>query len=162
MIASDLTLTPEQKSANFETMRHMERVRNLLNDVVIEFLHRGRLHDQSKLAPPEVEAMAKNTDKLNGLTYGKKDYADNLEKEDLKAALAHHYANNRHHPQHFKNGVNGMNLIDLLEMLCDWKAASERHNNGNIRTSLAENIARYDIEQQLAKIIENTAEFLFR
>jgi hypothetical protein len=54
-----------------------------------------------------------------------------------------------------------MNLIDLVEMLCDWKAASERHNDGNIKKSIEINTARFGLSWQLAKILENTADLLF-
>jgi len=45
----------------------------------------------------------------------------------MKPAIEHHYKNNRHHPEHFNNGIDEMNLVDLIELLCDWKAASERN-----------------------------------
>jgi hypothetical protein len=51
-----------------------------------------------------------------------------------------------------------MNLVDLVEMLCDWKASSTRHNDGNIRKSIEINAERFGINQQLVKILENTAE----
>jgi len=44
----------------------------------------------------------------------------------MKPALEHHYALYRHHPEHFQNGIDDMNLIDLVEMFADWKASSER------------------------------------
>jgi hypothetical protein len=50
-----------------------------------------------------------------------------------------------------------MSLLDLLEMLCDWKAASERHADGDIARSLRINRERFGIDGQLAAILENTA-----
>src|SRR6187402_2291843 len=123
-------LTVEQKATNYDTFRHIERVRNLLGEVVADLLRRAADHDQSKLLPPEVDLFTEYTPKLAGVTYGSPEYQGFL--RDMKPALDHHYANNRHHPEHHKNGVNDMTLIDLVEMLCDWKAASERHNDGNI------------------------------
>lgn len=52
--------------------------------------------------------------------------------------------------------VNDMNLIDLLEMFADWKAASERHNDGNIRKSIEKNADRFGLSPQLVRILENT------
>lgn len=43
---NDLTL--EEQATNYATMRHIERVRNLLNVVVVELIKRGEKHDQSK------------------------------------------------------------------------------------------------------------------
>lgn len=55
------------------------------------------------------------------------------------------------------SGINGMTLLDLIEMLCDWKAAGERHNDGSIQKSLEINQKRFHIQKQLQGIIENTA-----
>ena len=149
-----MSLTLEEKATNYDTFRHIERVRNLLNLCVVELLKRGELHDQTKLDSPEVELFTEYTDKLSTVTYGSDEYNQTLEK--LKPALEHHYANNRHHAEFHKNGINDMNLIDLMEMLMDWKAASERHSNGNIRKSIEINAGRFRIDNQLQKILENT------
>ncbi len=53
-----------------------------------------------------------------------------------------------------------MNLIDLVEMLCDWKAASMRHHDGNIRRSIEINGDRFGLSPQLVRILENTADLL--
>lgn len=149
-------MTLEEKATNFDTFRHIERVRNLLNGMIHEILYRGERHDQSKLASPEVEAFTEYTSKLATCTYGSEEYEGY--RKAMKPALDHHYANNRHHPEHFKGGVDDMNLIDVLEMICDWKAASERHNDGNIRKSIEKNADRFGLSPQLVRILENTAE----
>lgn len=148
-------LTQEQRATNFETMRHIERVRNLLNRAVLELLRRGEEHDQSKLESPEVEVFTEFTPKLSALTYGSAEF--NACKSAMGAALEHHYANNAHHPEHHKHGINDMTLLDILEMLLDWKASSERHHNGNILKSIEINADRFGISPQLTKILENTA-----
>lgn len=152
-------LTQEQEATNWRTMQHIARVRDLLGEFITELLQRGRLHDQSKLASPEVEGFTEYTPKLAKCTFGSPEY--NEFKKALGPALAHHYANNRHHPQHHKNGVNDMTLVDLLEMLVDWKAASERHNDGNIRKSIEINAELFQMSPQLTRIFENTAREYF-
>jgi hypothetical protein len=148
-------LTEAEKATNYDTMRHIERVRNLLNLFVDELLGRGQLHDQSKLERPEVEAFTEFTPKLATCTYGSDEYKSYL--AAMKPALDHHYARNRHHPEHHKAGINDMTLVDLVEMLCDWKAASERHNDGNILKSIEKNTERFGLSPQLVRILENTA-----
>jgi hypothetical protein len=74
----------------------------------------------------------------------------------LKPALDHHYANNSHHPQFYKNGIDGMNLLDLVEMFFDWKAATERTKDGDIRKSIEINSTRFNISPQLVSIFVNT------
>ena len=152
-------LSQEEKATNYDTFRHIERVRNLLNVCVQDLLRRGERHDQTKLENPEVALFTEFTPKLALSTYGSQEY--NGFKEAMKPALQHHYANNSHHPEHWKNGVNDMSLLDIVEMLCDWKAASERHNDGNIRKSIEINADRFGMSPQLTKIFENTADILF-
>jgi Family of unknown function (DUF5662) len=75
----------------------------------------------------------------------------------LKVALDHHYLHNTHHPEHYPNGIDGMSLLDLVEMLIDWKAASERHPGGmNIAGSIEVGSQRFSIGEQLKKILLNT------
>jgi len=152
-------LTIDQQACNFITMRHIERVRNYLNKVIINLLGRSERHDQSKLESPEVELFTEYTPKLAACTFGSEEY--NTFKKEMSVALEHHYARNSHHPEHHKNGVNDMTLLDLIEMLVDWKAASERHNNGNILKSIEHNGQRFEMSPQLIRIFENTAKELF-
>jgi hypothetical protein len=53
--------------------------------------------------------------------------------------------------------INEMNLLQLVEMFCDWKAATLRHNNGNLRKSIEHNAVRFGMAEQLERIFENTA-----
>ena len=324
----------KEQATNFTTMRHIERVRNLLNVCIKDIMDRQEKHDQSKLESPEVELFTEYTPKLAGTTFGSEEY--NQYKSEMQIALDHHYANNRHHPEFveysqvwepvfgyealyevsdlgrirsltkadvelkphvtpkgyarvslFKEGktknhfvhrivaatfkgvselqvnhinglkldnrinnleyvtasrnlqhaydtglkspsvkyvvhcdeldlttfgcnkmeaalrdkgyakassaaihrcittesdakhldlvftsqnideykeinspVNSMNLVDLLEMACDWKAASERHNDGNLRKSIEINGKRFEMSAQLIKIFENTVDLI--
>ena len=147
----------KEQAVKFETMRHIERVRNLLNGFVVELLKRGELHDQSKLEPPESPIFAEYTGKLAEMTYGSDEYKDSL--EAMKPAIEHHQKNNRHHPEFHENGINDMNLIDVLEMFCDWKAASERHNDGDLRRSIEINKHRFK-DVNLSQIFENTVDLI--
>jgi Family of unknown function (DUF5662) len=141
-----------------ETLEHIQNVRNLLNIIIKGLLNRGADHDQSKLHPPEVAQFAEHNDKLHGLTFGSPEYDAN--KVLLKTALDHHYAVNRHHPQHFPNGINGMNILDLVEMFCDWKAGTMRHANGNLQFSIAKNVADYQMSDQLKQVFLNSIELV--
>lgn len=148
----------KEASTNNETRKHIANVVLFMNIIVIELLKRAQNHDESKLESPELELFTIWTEKLAACTYGSETYKEFL--EQLKPALEHHYANNRHHPEHYKNGVNDMNLIDLVEMLVDWKSATLRHNDGNLRKSIEINAKRFNIDSQLTKILENTASLL--
>lgn len=138
-----------------DTLLHSQRVGELMADVMHELLDRSMCHDRSKTLPPEVETFDRVTPRLKTSTYGSDEYKGFL--ADMGEGLAHHYASNRHHPEHFPNGVNGMTLADLIEMLADWKAATERHVDGNLERSLEMQRERFGLADQLVAILRNTA-----
>ena len=141
-----------------DTYDHIHEVQSLLYIIVRDLLQRSISHDQSKLRTPEVEAFNEFTDQLASVTYGSPEYKELLAK--MKPALEHHYALNRHHPEHYANGVRDMTLMDIVEMLVDWKAASLRHNDGNILKSIAHNQHRFGYSDELKQILMNTAQHL--
>lgn len=75
----------------------------------------------------------------------------------MKVTWDDYYANNSHHPEHYQQGINGMDLFDLIEMFFDWKAATERHNDGHIFSSIRINKDRFKMSDQLEQIFNNTA-----
>jgi hypothetical protein len=148
----------EKYNSAADTLKHIKRVGALLNKVILDLLSRAQEHDDSKLNDPvEKDLFDEYTPKLKDVTYGSEEYNKFL--SELKPALGHHYARHRHHPEHFENGVDDMNLIDIIEMLMDWKASSERHNDGNIRKSLELNAKRFNMNPKLTKILENTINY---
>ena len=52
--------------------------------------------------------------------------------------------------------INGMDLFDIMEMLMDWKAATERHTDGDIFKSIEINKDRFKMSEQLCQIYRNT------
>lgn len=142
-----------------ETLAHIRRVQELLAHVVTKLLKRARLHDVSKLSEPEASTFAEMTSKLKGCSYGSDEYKGFL--AAMKPALDHHYANNSHHPEYWPNGTKDMSLLDLIEMLIDWKAAGERHADGSIAKSLDHNKGRFGYGDELDLILRNTAKELW-
>lgn len=138
-----------------DTEQHIENVRSLLSEIILELTKRAQNHDASKLVNPEKAMFNEYTPLLRELTYGSDEYKSTLIK--MGAALEHHYQNNSHHPEHFENGVRDMSLLDVVEMLADWVAATRRHADGSIRDSLVINRKRFGLSDQLYEIICNTA-----
>ncbi|MCQ2124338.1 MAG: DUF5662 family protein [Fibrobacter sp.] len=133
--------------------KHIAKVIELMTFFADVIKERAYVHDQSKLVSPEKEGFDK-AGSTSRLTYGTDEYAKSL--EALKQTLDHHYALNAHHPQHYPNGVNDMNLFDVVEMLLDWRASTMRYANGNIYESLEINKERFGISDQLIAIMRNT------
>jgi len=141
--------------STIDTRLHINRVHSLLGQCAIILLERGARHDASKLEEPEKAIFDTVGNRLAVVTYAGDEYKHSL--ADLKTALDHHYAHNPHHPEHYPNGVDGMSLFDLTEMLMDWKAAGERHPGGmNIVRSVEISSDRFAMGEQLKKILMNT------
>lgn len=141
-----------------DTLEHMRKVQARMQVVQHELTIRAAHHDDSKLQEPEKSGYDQLVTNLKDVVYGTPEYKQAL--ADAKPVIDHHYAHNSHHPEHYPNGIAGMSLLDVIEMLCDWKAASERTKQGSIAQSLAHNRMRFQIDDQLASILENTVKEL--
>lgn len=140
-----------------DAVHHIDKVRRRLAVVIHLLSKRGIAHDASKLQEPELSGYQGLSDALQGLTYGTPEHRAAF--APFKGIIAHHYAHNSHHPEHWLNGVDDMSLLDVIEMLADWKAASER-GNGDFGESIRVSVGRFKIDPQLADILINTAKEL--
>jgi hypothetical protein len=142
--------------ARVVTQDHITRVRELLAEFTGLLISRGRDHDASKFDPVEagpLQEMQDLIDREGPAPYGTDEYRRRTAL--LGPMLAHHYACNSHHPEHFPDGVAGMNLLDLVEMFFDWRAASERGSETSMNLSYS--VKKYDIPPMLEAILRNTA-----
>jgi hypothetical protein len=157
-----------------DTYEHIDKVRKYLTIVLDNIAHRALVHDWSKLEPPEREMFDEFTPKLRDLEYGSPEYK--AATKAMGPALEHHYEHNPHHPEYYgERGIRGMSLLDLVEMLVDWQAASERvksvrppmpaapgrpeapQYDSNIERSILLNKERWGYSDELAEILINTA-----
>lgn len=144
--------------STIDTQKHIERVASLLLEVRVNLSRRGYAHDGSKLVDPEKAGWDEATPKLKGLKYGSEEYKQSL--RDIRPIVEHHYSKNSHHPEYHESGINGMSLLDVTEMFCDWKASSERGLGNNFMEGLEQNKTRFNISDQLYDILVNTAKEL--
>lgn len=136
--------------------KHVFHVRKNGRKLIKEFQKRLKVHDASKLEEPERSVYAQHNDALKQTIYASDEYTELLKL--VKPALDSHYANNRHHPEHWPKGIEDMDLVDILEMLADWQASVKKNKNGNIHRSIEFNTKRFNISPQLALILSNTVE----
>jgi hypothetical protein len=132
---------------------HKRRVGLYLQKVANALFGRAVVHDNSKFSPEEFEPYEEAFPGLQKYAYGTEEFKAELRK--IKPAINHHYENNDHHPEYFEAGISQMDLIQLIEMVCDWIAASERSQK-NIFEGLEMNKERFKINDQLYCIIKNT------
>jgi hypothetical protein len=134
-----------------DVYKHKSKVTYWLEDAAHILIGRAKQHDISKLQDPEKAMFDVYTPKLKELKFGSDEYKQSL--LEMGEALKHHYAVNRHHPEHYENGVNGMSLYDLVEMFCDWLAAAEA-NGKSLDMNYLSN--RFNLSPQLVDILINT------
>lgn len=141
--------------SRIDTYEHITQVRRFLNICISELQSRQLEHDRTKLSSPEKEAYDGLGERLRKYEYGSEGYRAVL--REMKPAIKHHYEANSHHPEHYADGIRGMNLLDVIEMLCDWKAASLRQGTqGSILDSLDHNQERFGFSDDLKSILRNT------
>jgi hypothetical protein len=138
-----------------DTLEHKAKVEKFIDDIAQILIIRGMKHDDSKLQEPEKSKFDIITQNLAGSEYGSKNYFNAI-KDD---AIKHHYQFNSHHPEHYPDGIIGMDIIDIVEMLCDWKAASMRHNTGDIKKSIEINQERFGYSNDLKQIFLNSLKY---
>jgi transposase len=136
-----------------ETLFHQSLVRGRMERVISALMYRAFRHDESKHEEPEKSAIDRVRPELKKLDYGSPEY------RALKNEFAqYHYKDprNRHHLQHFENGIEGMNLVDVLEMVCDIRASGDTSKDSDVRA----NIRKMDIPPIVQTLIINTLDDL--
>jgi hypothetical protein len=137
-----------------ETILHVSEVSENIEVIASELRKRGISHDRTKFQAIEFEAFVSTREQFKNATYGTPEYQSCV--DAIQPAVEHHYQNNRHHPGFHPNGVSNMTLIDLVEMVADWKAAERRSPDKKLIDTLDSSFNKYGIGEQLGCMIKNT------
>lgn len=137
---------------------HKMEVAENLEQIKSDISKRQWHHDNTKFTAEEFDAFVYTRPKFKKVNYGSKEYQECV--DAIKPAVEHHHKSNRHHTGYYDDGVMGMTLMDILEMLADWKAASRRSPDLSFEDSLPKAYEKYNIPKDLQKIINNTLIYL--
>lgn len=118
-----------------------------------DFLLRAIFHDLSKVYPDELKGFSVTSRIFRKIPYGGSLYAEYRQK--TSEVLKLHYQRSKHHPEHYEKGVQGMSLLDIVEMFVDWTAASRRQSKGSLRSSIRQNKDRFGLGEVLTDIFIN-------
>lgn len=132
---------------------HISRVRRHIDTFIQLLIRRAENHDKSKLEEPEL-SWWKEMDKEPRYPYGSEEYKQKIKR--WNKVFKHHYQYNRHHPEHYEYGVSEMTLIDIVEMMCDWLGYKDTTTVTEALKVCDDQMARYDISEELRQIIFNT------
>jgi len=157
--------TPDIKELYYEadTRKHQQWVAEQLIACAKRLLDRAVVHDASKFSEVERTAYVEPVWEMNTrkVEYGSEEY------KRLTAQMGegweHHKAHNTHHPEFVElnqpeflhDPFAGIDLFDLLEMLCDWTAASKRRGN-HPSVPIERFKEKMDLGNQLECILRNT------
>lgn len=143
---------------------HIRRVRAYIAYARFLLEQRSTEHDASKLTEPELSIFANHYEVLKSATYPSPEY--DAASNAVKPAIDHHWYTNDHHPEYFdyagdskpSYGIEYMNCFQLIEMLCDWKAATETTPGGDIWKSIEYNCKhRFFVSESRYNLIVETA-----
>ena len=143
-------------------IRHRAVIQDNLKGIAQMLERRGDLHDLSKFSDEEFPGFRNINHAARGNKYGSPEYKKALETIGGEGgAFEHHVERNRHHPEHFLNQTE-MSFIDIIEMVCDWHAASVVYGNNTLRESLEKHHKRFNLSleqwwliNQVVKLLED-------
>ena len=147
----EIEMTLESKGLRL-IAAHNLNVQNQLANVIANLAKRMANHDQSKYSEKEFD-LVEGKPYLQTLEYNTPEYKAGLAR--VKTAVDHHYHVNSHHPEHYSDGIKGMTLLDLIEMACDWEAASAEHDS-TFLISINRNVERFGLSAEIQERLMNT------
>lgn len=144
-----------------DIVRHVRMVEAVLEGVAHRLRMRGLLHDQSKFRPDEFAAFTE----INQVARENSFMSSRYKSTQGHQALALHYGRNPHHPEHHPEGVGAMDLITLIEMVADWRAAFLLRTETGVESmgwedSLAAQAKRYQMTDEQFDLICLVADFV--
>ena len=150
-----------------DTRKHQQLVAEKMVKCAKRLLDKGMAHDASKFSEIEKRTYTEPVWKLNhnNVEYGSEKY--NRLVAQMDEGWEHHIAENDHHPQWFEkfgsqtldDPIKAMDMFALIEMLCDWIAASRR-NNSRACDAMRFLKKKYPLDSQIECILNNTLDLI--
>lgn len=154
MVLTDKNQDKSSSSTYDYISNHIENVKRRLLRFSQILWERGIQHDKSKLEEPEYSLWCK-MDEEPRFPYGSKEYEEKVSRWRFLFNL--HFKKNRHHPEHFKlKDYDDKDLIDLIEMLCDWLGYRDNISYAAASRLVSNQCDRYGFSEELKDILLNT------
>lgn len=91
--------------------------------------------------------------------YGTPKYKEKLNR--YKEVFQHHYKHNKHHPEHWSEYYCDMDLMDVIEMLCDWLGYKEDITLKEAEILVNQQCERYGFNDTFRHLLYNTLKNYF-
>jgi hypothetical protein len=144
--------TPKLKSSTYGSEEYEQYRREMSK--ALDHHYANNSHHPEYYPERDSEDLLLLESDINDLDWAK--ISDEVDNEGKKRILSHL----RKTLHDSRSRINGMDLLDIVEMLCDWKAATLRHADGDLRKSIEINQDRFGYSDQMKNILNNTAERL--
>lgn len=143
-------------------MKKFDELKHISLNEYVQLKQRALRHDRSKEYDyEEFNGYVFMAYELKGLEYGTPEHRAVLDK--YKYVLDLHYKNNDHHPEHFENGIEDMNKVQRIEMICDWLGSMKaRGGLEKFEKNLEYNKERFNISDETYKEILKLANYLVK
>ena len=135
----------EETKTVVKILAHCQRVRASLVGFANAMIMRAVTHDESKWQDDEFAGFVHINQIAREHEYGSPEYMASIRET---GAVALHYSRNSHHPEHYPNGVDDMTLLDIIEMVADWKAASETYGRTSLEDALVTHAERFGLKDK--------------
>ncbi len=153
------------KKTILKIIRHRDFVRKNIHSLISKLEQRAIIHDISKFQEDEFDGFVEADEMQLYKEYGSSDYHKKL-KENKGIAL--HLKRNSHHPEFYEDGSEGithlngiakMSFLDIVEMVIDWKSASETYGN-DFMASIEYSLERFKCTEEQKWLIKLIAKDL--
>lgn len=141
-------------------IRHRDMVRLNVKKLTDELSTRALAHDLSKLMVDEIDGFVKINKAARENAYGSPEYEASFRAaKEPGGCIALHFSRNSHHPE-FHGHERDMGFLDLIEMVLDWKAASDTYGQNTLRGGLAVHRRRFEFEPEQWWLIEQVVDWI--
>lgn len=150
-------VTPEA-ACTATMIRHITEVRRAILRVRHDLESRAEAHDLSKWSPEEFPGFTRINATARQHPYGSEEYKASIRAE--KPTVKRHQEGNSHHPEAHEPFLYEMGWLDLIEMVCDWWAASQTYGTTPWPEVLQRQRERWKWSPEQWWLIEQVAGFL--
>lgn len=154
------------KTTILKITRHRDLVRKNIHSFISKLEERSIMHDLSKFTEIEFDGFVEADEMSLYKEYGSSDYHKKLKENK---GIKRHIENNTHHPEYWQiepttgvflpDGHHHMPFLDMLEMVIDWKSASETYGNDFLK-SIDYSLERFKFTPQQEWLIRLIAQSL--
>lgn len=139
-------------------LRHQALVRKYLLNLAHQLQQRALLHDLSKFQLDEFAGIVEINQVAREHRIDSPEYKASIQAEAVKL----HWSRNPHHPEFYPGGIKDMSLLDLVEMVIDWRAASETYGRTSFSESLRIQRERFMMTDEQYHFIQLIAEEIIK